>query len=168
MHSIAAKAVAFYEALQAEFIEYQQIVVCNAQKMVQSFKARDYRIVTDGTDNHLFIVDLRSKNINGRQAEVALQKAGITVSRSCIPFDPAKPWITSGIRIGTPAITTRGMQPEDMDYVVQLIDQAIMNYENPSILDAVKTKVDQFMLQFPIYGPAVYQQAKTSSNTLQK
>lgn len=125
MHTIAAKAVAFHEALQAEFVAYQKQVITNAQAMATTFQQLGYRVVSGGTDNHLFILDLRSKNISGRDAELALQQAGITVSRSCIPFDPAKPWITSGIRIGTPAITTRGAKESDVIEVARRIDAII-------------------------------------------
>jgi glycine hydroxymethyltransferase len=129
MHTIAAKAVAFHEALQPSFVAYQKQVIANAQAMVQGFQELGYRIVSGGTDNHLFVLDLRNKNITGRDAEIALEKNGITVSRSCIPRDPAKPWITSGIRIGTPAITTQGATEKRVLEIVQIIDQIIGNIE---------------------------------------
>jgi glycine hydroxymethyltransferase len=132
MHVIAAKAVAFHEALQPEFVEYQAQVIRNAQAMAHEFTNLNYRIVAGGTDNHLFIVDLSNKKITGRQAEVALEKAGITVSRSCIPFDTQKPWITSGIRIGTPAITTRGIKEEQARKIVHLIDEVIQHHSAAS------------------------------------
>lgn len=122
VHTIAAKAVNFHEALQPAFIAYQKQVIRNAQAMAARFQERGYRIVSNGTDNHLFVVDLRSIGITGHEAQHALEKAGIIVSKSCIPFDPAKPWITSGIRIGTPAITTRGMREEDAHAIVDKID----------------------------------------------
>jgi len=122
MHVIAAKAVAFHHALQPTFVAYQKQVVANAKTLAQELKKLGYKIVSDTTDNHLFIVDLTSKNITGLQAERALEQAGITVSRSCIPFDTAKPWITSGIRLGTPAVTTRGMKENDMIEIAAKID----------------------------------------------
>jgi len=125
MHTIAAKAVAFHEALQPEFVAYQKQVIANARAMAHEFKALGYRIVSGGTDNHLCVVDLRDKNITGRDAELLLEQHDITVSRSCIPFDPAKPWITSGIRIGTPAITTRGATEERAVQIVRRIDELI-------------------------------------------
>lgn len=125
MHTIAAKAVAFHEALQPAFKMYQKQVIANAQAMARTFEQLGYRIVGGGTDNHLFIIDLRSKNITGLEAEKILAGAGITVSRSCIPFDTAKPWITSGIRIGTPAITTRGAQEHDVIEIAHHIDEIL-------------------------------------------
>lgn len=151
MHSIAAKAVAFQLALQPTFKVYQQQVIKNAQAMAQLFSDLNYRIVADGTDNHLFIVDLRSKNITGRTAETALEQAGITVSRSCIPFDPEKPWITSGIRIGTPAITTRGMKEHEIQQIAYLIDEALQNHNNQLRLQSIKQQIKKLCVKFPIY-----------------
>lgn len=150
MNTIAAKAVAFHEALQPSFIDYQKQIIANAQCMAAEFCNLGYRIVADGTDTHLFVVDLRSKNITGRKAEVALEKAGITVTRSCIPFDPTQPWITSGIRIGTPAITTRGMQEITCKEIVHLIDEAINYHDNDTILKAINIKTRNICAQFPI------------------
>lgn len=150
MNTIAAKAVAFHEALQPSFIAYQKQIIINAQAMAHELHSLGYRIVAGGTDNHLFIVDLRSKNITGLKAEIALEKAGITVTRSCIPFDPEKPWITSGIRIGTPAITTRGMVEKTVREIVHLIDDAIRHYDNDTVLNAIKIKVRALCAQFPI------------------
>jgi len=154
MHTIAAKAVGFKEALTPEFKSYQQNVVTNAQTMVEAFKALNYRIVAGGTDNHLFMLDLKNKNITGRAAEVALEKAGIPVSRSCIPYDPEKPWITSGIRIGTPAITTRGMQTTQVQEIATLIDEVLINHANEAIIQKVRTLAEQLCKQFPIYEDA--------------
>ena len=152
MHIIAAKAVAFQEALQPDFTQYQKQVIINAQTFAKSMQTMGYRIVAGGTDNHLFIVDLRNKNINGRAAETALEKAGITVSRSCIPNDPQKPWITSGIRIGTPAITTRGIiKGEEIQEISQLIDDVIKNHENEMLLKTIKEQVNIFCGKYPIY-----------------
>lgn len=150
MNTIAAKAVAFHEALQPTFITYQQQIIDNAQAMAHELTSLGYRIVAGGTDTHLFIVDLRSKNITGLKAEIALEKAGITVTRSCIPFDPEKPWITSGIRIGTPAITTRGIQETTSREIANLMDTAITHHDNDTILHAIKTKIRTMCAQYPI------------------
>ena len=144
MHIIAAKAVAFKEALQPDFKVYQQQVIKNAQTMVKRFQELEYKIVTDGTDNHLFIVDLRNKNITGKKAQELLDKANIFVSRSTIPFDDEKPWITSGIRIGTPAITTQGFKEKDVEIIPDLIDQ-VFKYQEDSI-EYIKDKVKEFSL----------------------
>lgn len=141
MHTIAAKAVAFQLALQPDFKEYQNQIIKNAQAMADEFKRLQYRLVAGGTNNHLFILDLRSKNITGRQAEAALERAGISVSRSCIPNDPEKPWITSGIRIGTPAITTRGFTETDMVRIAYLIDKVIMSHSDLNVLQSVRQQV---------------------------
>lgn len=151
MNSIAAKAAAFHEALQPEFKTYQEQVLRNARTMAKAFQDLGYRIVAGGTDNHLFVVDLRSKNITGRAAEIALEKSGIIVSRSGIPFDPEKPWVTSGIRIGTPAMTTRGMGSGQALILVQLIDDVINNHENDGMLKIIKQKVEVLCKQFPVY-----------------
>jgi glycine hydroxymethyltransferase len=145
MNTIAAKAVAFHEALQPDFATYQQQIIKNAQAIAEELQSLGYRIVTGGTDNHLFVVDLRSHNITGRKAEIALEKAGITVTRSCIPFDPEKPWITSGIRIGTPAVTTRGIKEKVCREIAHLIDEVIKHHENDVILNAIKIKVKNYI-----------------------
>ncbi len=150
LHIIAAKAVAFQEALQPEFTEYSKQVVVNAQTLAKCMQDLGYRIVAGGTDNHLFIVDLRAKKVNGKIAQTALEKAGIIVSRSCIPFDPESPWITSGIRLGTPAMTTRGMQEKDMQRVAQLIDDVIMHHDDESYLAKIKKEVAQIMKSYPL------------------
>ncbi len=150
MNVIAAKAVAFYEASLPTFKTYQQQVIANAQRLAQELSSIGYRIVAEGTDNHLFIVDLRSKNITGRQAELALDTAGITTSRSCIPHDPEKPWITSGIRLGTPAISSRGMREQEMATIAQLIDKVLTNPDDKNKLKAVRREVKELCTQFPI------------------
>ena len=150
MNTIAAKAVAFQEALQPSFVAYQKQIIINTKAMSDELINLGYRIVSGGTDNHLFIVDLRSKNITGLKAEIALEKAGITVTRSCIPFDPEKPWITSGIRIGTPAITTRGMKVDAATQIVHLIDDAIRHHDNDTVLNAIKVKVRAMCAEYPI------------------
>lgn len=165
MHVIAAKAVAFHEALQDDFVLYQKQVIDNAQTLVAELQAKGYRIVTGGTDNHLFVIDLRNKNINGKIAEIALQKAGITISRSCIPFDPEKPWITSGIRIGTPAITTRGMKAPEMIEIANYIDKALTHHDNDTILNAIKTKVMTLCALFPIYQQTEHEMANSASSS---
>lgn len=152
MQIIAAKAVAFQEALQPDFKTYQTQVIANAQAMAAAFKDMNYSIITGGTDNHLFILDLRNKNITGRAAETALEKAGITSSRSCIPNDPQKPWITSGIRFGTPAITTRGItKKEDIQQIAHIINDVIMNHENETLLKSINEQVSIFCSKYPIY-----------------
>lgn len=151
MHIIAAKAIAFYEALQPDFTIYQQHVIKNAKTMVKVFKEKGYRIVSDGTENHLFVIDLRSKKINGKQAAIALEKAGIIVSKSCIPFDREKPSITSGIRIGTAAITTRGMQELQAEHIVYLIDEALESKDDDIQLTSIRVIVENLCKKFPIY-----------------
>ncbi len=152
MHVIAAKAVGFKLALEPEFVEYQRQVIKNAQAMVKAFQDLGYRIVSGGTDNHLFIIDLRSKNITGRAAETLLEKAGISISRSCIPFDQEKPWITSGIRIGTPAITTRGFKEEQTEQAALFIDTVIRYRDNDTKIQLVREEVNRLCKQFPIYS----------------
>jgi glycine hydroxymethyltransferase len=149
MHVIAAKAAAFYQALQPSFVEYQQQIIGNAQALARALQNRGYRIVAGGTDNHLFIIDLQQK-MTGLQAEHALEIAGITASRSCIPFDPQKPWVTSGIRFGTPAATTRGMKKSDMSQLAEWIDDALQNSENQKVLTEIAAKVKNFCSHFPL------------------
>jgi len=151
MHVIAAKAVCFGEALKNDFVEYQKQVVKNAQKLAKEMEIRGYRIVAGGTDCHLFSVDLRTKNITGKDAEIALDKAGITVNKNTIPYDPAPPLVTSGIRIGTPAITTRGMKEKEMEIIAQYMDDALKNKDNDSYLKSISEKVRELTLKFPIY-----------------
>lgn len=144
MHQIAAKAVAFQEALQPDFKTYQTQVIKNAQAMAQEFIKLGYRVVTGGTDNHLFMLDLRNKQITGVEAERLLQSVDIYLNRNTIPFDSAKPWITSGIRIGTPAMTTRGLKEADMIAIARLIDRTISNHAQPNILVEIKAGVAKF------------------------
>jgi glycine hydroxymethyltransferase len=146
-HVIAAKAVAFGEALTDEFLEYQIQVRANAQAMAEAFVKRGYDIISGGTDNHMMLIDLRNKNITGKDAEIALGKAEITVNKNMVPFDTESPFVTSGIRVGTPAITTRGLVEEDMEAVVSLIDEAIQNAENEEKLHAIGEKVYDLMHQ---------------------
>ncbi len=152
MHIIAAKAVCFGEALKPEFKTYQHQVKLNAQALCQALKDLGYRIVAGGTDCHVFSVDLRSKNITGKQAETALDKAGITCNKNTIPYDPQKPMITSGVRLGTPAVTTRGMKEADMVKIAAFIDEAVNNHEDDAKLFAEAERVKEFLKQFPLYG----------------
>ena len=150
-HVIAAKAVAFGEALAPEFTEYIKQVVKNAQALARAFKDRNYEIITGGTDNHLMLIDLRNKNITGKQAENSLVKAHITINKNMVPFDDKSPFITSGIRIGSAAITTRGMMEADMDQVVQYIDDLLMNLDNETRITEIGNQVIEFAREFPLY-----------------
>lgn len=150
MNVIGAKAVTFHLALQDEFKTYQQQVITNAATMAHEFLKKDYVIVTGGTDNHLFVLDLRNKSIKGNEASLLLESVGIIVSQSCIPFDPEKPTVTSGIRIGTPAVTTRNMKAPEMVQLVDLIDRAFVNRDNKEILDGIKNQVAQLASRFGI------------------
>jgi glycine hydroxymethyltransferase len=149
MNVIAAKAVAFYEASLPTFTTYQQQVIANAQQLAQELKNVGCRIVAKGTDTHLFIVDLRSKQISGRHAEQVLDRAGITASRSGIPNDPEKPWITSGIRFGTPAITSRGMKEKEMILIAKMIDEVLTHPDDERVLQEVRNKARELCIQFP-------------------
>ncbi|MCO4821051.1 MAG: serine hydroxymethyltransferase [Flavobacteriaceae bacterium] len=150
-HIIAAKAIAFGEALTDNFMHYALQVKKNAAAMAKALVDRDYHIISGGTDNHMMLIDLRNKNITGKDAEQALVKAEITVNKNMVPFDDKSPFVTSGIRIGTPAVTTRGMKEADMEGVVELIDEVIRNYENESVLEAVGTKVNALMSHRPLF-----------------
>ncbi|MFI5345379.1 MAG: serine hydroxymethyltransferase [Elusimicrobiota bacterium] len=151
MHVIAAKAVCFGEALKPEFKQYQLQVIANARRLTKSLTDRGLRIVAGGTDCHLFSVDLRSKNATGKEAEEALDKAGITVNKNAIPYDPQKPFIASGVRIGTPAITTRGMKEAEMDQIASLIDEALTARADDAALKRVKSATTALCRRFPIY-----------------
>ncbi|HOI90948.1 MAG TPA: serine hydroxymethyltransferase [Candidatus Rifleibacterium sp.] len=151
MHVIAAKAVAFKEALEPSFKDYQKRVVENAQALAAALTARGFRLVSGGTDNHLMLIDVRNKNITGKAAEKALDHAGITVNKNTIPNDPASPFVTSGLRVGTPAVTTRGMTPEVMKQIATLMDEAIAKPEDEANLAAVKAKVNAICEKFPFY-----------------
>lgn len=150
-HIIAAKAVAFGEALQPEFKAYGKRVIENAQRMAKGLREKDYKIISGGTDNHSMLIDLRSKGITGKKAETALGKAEITVNKNMVPFDDKSPFVTSGIRIGTPAITTRGLQGEDIDKLVSFIDRAIINADNDEDLHATGKEVKLMMSAFPFF-----------------
>jgi len=144
-HVIAAKAIAFGEALTDEFLEYQLQVKENAAAMAKAFVAKGYEIISGGTDNHMMLIDLRNKNISGKDAEIALGKADITVNKNMVPFDDKSPFVTSGIRIGTAAITTRGLLEEDMQTIVDFIDEAIVNAANDTVLEEISEKVYDMM-----------------------
>jgi glycine hydroxymethyltransferase len=150
-HVIAAKAISFGEILTDEYTQYAKQVILNAQAMSKVFTAKGYDIVSGGTDNHLLLIDLRNKNISGKKAEIALGKADITVNKNMVPFDDKSAFITSGIRVGVPAITTRGMKQEHMARVVDFIDQALVHSEADSTLVSMRAEVKQFMGQFPLY-----------------
>ncbi len=151
MHIIAAKAVALGEALQPSFKTYAKQVVDNAKALAAALQQQGLRIVSGGTDNHLMLLDLRPKKLTGKLAEEALDRAGITVNKNQIPFDPEKPTVSSGIRVGTPAITTRGMQVADMAQVAKLIGKALDAHADPAALSQIRAEVKQFTKAFPLY-----------------
>lgn len=151
MHVIAAKAVCFKEGLSEDFKTYQKQVLANARKLAAELQGMGYRIVSGGTDCHLMCVDLRAKNVTGKEAEVALDKAGITVNKNTIPYDPQKPMITSGIRIGTPAVTTRGFKETEIVEVAGYIDEAIKHRDDDAMLKSIKEKVAALCAKFPMY-----------------
>jgi len=151
MHIIAAKAVAFKEALEPSFKTYIRGVLDNAQCFAEEFKSKGYELISGGTDTHLVLIDLQNKNISGKAAEIALDEAGITVNKNMIPFDPKSPFVTSGIRIGSPAITTRGMGIDEVKIIVDLIDQVILNHDNKDKIQSVKKHVNELCSSFQIY-----------------
>ncbi len=150
-HIIAAKAIAFGEALTEPFMHYMLQVKKNASAMAEAFVKRDYKIISGGTDNHMMLIDLRNKNITGKDAENALVKADITVNKNMVPFDDKSPFVTSGIRIGTAAITTRGLKENEMEAIVNLIDDVIMNFEDEDKLDQIAAKVNAMMSDLPLF-----------------
>jgi glycine hydroxymethyltransferase len=151
-HIIAAKAIAFGEALTDEFMHYMLQVKKNAQAMAKAFVDRGYHIISGGTDNHMMLIDLRNKNLTGKDAEQALVKADITVNKNMVPFDDKSPFVTSGIRIGTPAITTRGLKENDMEGIVALVDEALMNYQDEDKLETIAGKVNAMMSDLPLFA----------------
>ena len=151
MHVIAAKAVAFKEALSDEFKVYQQQVLDNAKALADELVKKGFRIVSGGTDNHLMLVDLRSKNITGKEAQFLLDEIGITANRNTIPFEPLSPFVTSGIRLGTPALTTRGLKEDDIREVADIIADVIENREDSAVIEAAKAKVQAICKKFPLY-----------------
>ncbi|MBI9042431.1 serine hydroxymethyltransferase [Lutibacter sp.] len=150
-HVIAAKAVAFGEALTDNFLHYQIQVKKNAAAMAEALVGKGYQIISGGTDNHCMLIDLRNKNLSGKDAENALVKAEITVNKNMVPFDDKSPFVTSGIRVGTAAVTTRGLKEADMVAVVELIDEVIQNFENDEVLEAVAEKVNEMMSHRPLF-----------------
>ncbi|MEZ5626353.1 MAG: serine hydroxymethyltransferase [Rhodocyclaceae bacterium] len=152
MHVIAAKAVAFKEALEPAFADYQKAVIANARAMAGVFIERGYRIVSGGTDDHLFLVDLIAKGITGKTADAALGAAHITVNKNTVPNDPQSPFVTSGVRIGTPAVTTRGFGVDDVSALAGWICDILDDIDNPAVIDAVRAKVAEVCARFPVYG----------------
>ncbi len=150
-HVIAAKAVSFGEILSEDFKAYGKQVIANAQAMAKAFVGRGYDLISNGTDNHLMLIDLRNKNITGKKAQETLDKAHITLNKNAVPFDDKSPFVTSGIRVGVPAVTTRGMKEVDMEIVVNLIDKVLMNADDERTIASVKEEVKGFMKQFPLY-----------------
>ncbi|SHL26578.1 serine hydroxymethyltransferase [Flavobacterium chilense] len=151
MHIIAAKAVAFGEALKDEFFTYAMQLQKNANAMADAFVKRGYNIISGGTDNHMMLIDLRNKNISGKEAENALVKAEITVNKNMVPFDDKSPFVTSGIRVGTAAITTRGLVEEDMETIVALIDKVLTDHTNEAVIEEVANEVNEMMSERPIF-----------------
>jgi glycine hydroxymethyltransferase len=149
---IAAKAVAFGEDLSDDYLAYCKQVMANAKAMAKAFVDRGYKIISGGTDNHSMLIDLRSKNLTGKLAENTLVKADITVNKNMVPFDDKSPFVTSGMRIGTPAITTRGLKEKDMEQIVELIDEVLMNNSDESRIKDVRTRVNKMMQGFPLYS----------------
>ena len=154
-HVIAAKAVAFYEALQPSFKAYGEQVIKNAKVMADAFVAKGYKVISGGTDNHLMLIDLRSKDVTGKVAENVLVRADITVNKNMVPFDTQSPFVTSGIRVGSAAITTRGFKEEDSLKVVDWIDAILSHVENENLISHTKKEVNHFMEQFPLYAETV-------------
>ncbi len=150
-HVIAAKAVAFHEILQDDYSVYAEQVIKNAQAAAKELNNKDYNIVSGGTDNHLLLIDLRNKNISGKKAENTLVKADITLNKNMVPFDDRSPFVTSGIRIGVPAITTRGMKETDMAQVVDWLDRVLMSPDDEKVIDTVRNEVNEYMAKFPLY-----------------
>lgn len=150
-HVIAAKAVAFGEILSEDFRAYGKQVISNAQAMARAFVARGYDLISGGTDNHLMLIDLRNKNLTGKKAQETLDKAHITLNKNSVPFDDKSPFVTSGIRVGVPAVTTRGMKESHMETVVSMIDKVLMNVDDENVINDVHQEVRTFMKQFPLY-----------------
>ena len=150
-HVIAAKAVAFGEILNEDFKAYGKQVINNAQAMAKAFVSRGYNLISNGTDNHLMLIDLRNKNITGKKAQETLDKAHITLNKNAVPFDDKSPFVTSGIRIGVPAVTTRGMLEAHMETIVEMIDKVLMNADDENVINNVRSEVKTFMQQFPLY-----------------
>jgi len=155
MHVIAAKAVAFGENLQPEYRTYAEQIIKNAQALASSLTKLGYDIISGGTDNHLMLIDLRNKNLNGKESQEALDLAGITVNKNAVPFDDKSPLITSGIRVGTPAITTRGMKEHEMEIIAGLIDRVLMHRTDTKLLQLVSEEVKTLCEGFPLYSEMI-------------
>ena len=150
-HIIAAKAISFGEILTDEFTEYAKQIISNANAMANAFNEKGYNIVSNGTDNHLLLIDLRNKNISGKKAENVLGKSDITVNKNMVPFDDKSAFVTSGIRLGVPAITTRGMKEEHMQFIVNCFDESLMHADDEAFLSNTKKQVNEFMSEFKLY-----------------
>jgi glycine hydroxymethyltransferase len=150
-HIIAAKAVSFGEILADDFTAYAKQIITNAQAMAKAFVARGYDLISGGTDNHLMLIDLRNKNLTGKKAQETLDKANITLNKNAVPFDDKSPFVTSGIRVGVPAVTTRGLTEQDMETVVTFIDKVLKSPDEEAVISGVKNEVKEFMRQFPLY-----------------
>jgi len=159
-HVIAAKAVAFGEALENDYLKYCKQVIKNAKLMSFCFIEKGYKVISGGTDNHCMLIDLRTKNLTGKLAENALVKADITVNKNMVPFDDKSPFVTSGIRIGTSAITTRGIKEKDIPFIVDMIDTVLMNYEDEEMIAEVKVGVNQLMKKFPLFAASTEKMSK--------
>ncbi len=151
MHIIAAKAVCFEEAMMPEFYNYQEQVVSNAKSLAESLKQKGFNLISGGTDNHLILIDLRNKGLTGKEAETILDEVGITVNKNTIPYDPETPLVTSGIRVGTPAVTSRGMKEQEMEEIAELINETLEKRENKIVLEGIKKKVKVLCEKFPLY-----------------
>jgi len=150
-HVIAAKAIAFGEILSEDFKAYGKQIISNAQAMAKAFVSRGYNLISNGTDNHLMLIDLRNKNLTGKKAQETLDKAHITLNKNAVPFDDKSPFVTSGIRVGVPAVTTRGMNEANMETIVSMIDKVLMNTDDENVIASIKKEVKEFMGQFPLY-----------------
>lgn len=150
-HVIAAKAVSFFEILQDEFMGYAKQIIANAKALETAFNEKGYDIVSGGTDNHLLLIDLRNKNISGKKAENTLVRADITINKNMVPYDDKSPFVTSGIRVGVPAVTTRGLKEGDMQHIVNWLDRALMSPDDDHVIKSIKGEVNEFMLGFPMY-----------------
>ncbi len=151
MHVIAAKAVAFGEILDPSFKAYQEQVKRNAQAMARAFVSKGYDLISNGTDNHLMLIDLRNKNITGKKAQETLDRAHITLNKNSVPYDDKSPFVTSGIRVGVPAVTTRGLKEADVEQVAGLIDRVLMNPDDEALIASTAKEVKEFMEKFPLY-----------------
>jgi len=152
MHIIAAKAVCLKEAMSEEFRDYQKQVVTNAQTLARVFGDNGFDVVSGGTDTHLLLLDLSSKNLTGKKAEKALERAGITVNKNTVPFDKKSPFVTSGIRIGTPALTTRGMKEPEMELIASMISRVLVSIDDEGIIEDVRKETTELCEAFPIYN----------------